>query len=166
MSAAAPRPIEGDELQDLCEDVLLVSGFIMRSIKVSLRLYCHTYIPPSFRTHRQVDPECVVLNWECSSAFGDVNGFGKVGSMGTMGGNAIVLNTVDWAIRRGCMVMFSDFSLKSVSRGRINHAGSLELQSTIDPEPYPHTATRTLSIHPMFVRSAYRSVVRSYQRCD
>ena len=54
---------------------------------------------------KQVDPDCVVLNWECSSGYS-----GKTFTEGT----DVLFKFVKTVIDRGHMAMFSDFSLKAL----------------------------------------------------
>lgn len=52
-----------------------------------------------------VDPDCVVINWECSSSYSDSpfpEGVHEVESL------------VAYSMKKGFMAMFSDFSLKAL----------------------------------------------------
>lgn len=54
---------------------------------------------------KQVDPDCVVFNWECSSGYSS-QAFGE--------GSSNVFGLAKMMVDRGHMVMFSDFSLKAL----------------------------------------------------
>jgi hypothetical protein len=54
---------------------------------------------------KEVDPDCVVLNWECSSGYS-----GKSFTEGT----DLLFNFLKKVVDRGHMAMFSDFSLKAL----------------------------------------------------
>lgn len=54
---------------------------------------------------KQLDPDCVVYNWECSSSYGSEK-FPE--------GKEKVFELVQVLLDRGHMVMFSDFSLKAL----------------------------------------------------
>ena len=54
---------------------------------------------------KELDPDCVVFNWECSSGYSNQS-FSE--------GNNNVFQFVKMLIDRGHMCMFSDFSLKAL----------------------------------------------------
>lgn len=53
----------------------------------------------------EVDPDCVVFNWECSSGYG---------SKYFTEGSDILFGFLKTVIDKGHMAMFSDFSLKAL----------------------------------------------------
>jgi hypothetical protein len=57
------------------------------------------------RSIKEVDPDCVVFNWECSSGYSE-----KYFSEGT----SKVFKFLKMIVDRGHMAMFSDFSLKAL----------------------------------------------------
>lgn len=54
---------------------------------------------------KQLDPDCVVFNWECCSNYGGSN-FPE--------GKDHLFDFVKFVIDKGHMTMFSDFSLKAL----------------------------------------------------
>ena len=54
---------------------------------------------------KSLDPDCVVFNWECCSGYSSKK-FSE--------GSKVVFQFVGEMLRRGHMLMFSDFSLKAL----------------------------------------------------
>ena len=64
---------------------------------------------------KQLDPDCVVFNWECSSSYG---------SQTFPEGKNSLFEFLQLVIDRGHMAMFSDFSLKSlINEWSVPHLG-------------------------------------------
>ncbi len=84
----------------------------------------------------EVDPDCVVLNWECSSGYS-----GKKFTEGADKLFAFVKKVID----RGHMTMFSDFSLKALVNQWNEKYG-------LGPNPfvqtYEHTGDFTINFNP------------------